>query len=138
MMEAVEIAAHRQRPVSPEALRRLYDHLEWWPERSESEIAVMLRSTIAVGAWQGCALVGFARLVTDGPLRAYVEDVAVHERMRRQGVGTTILERLLDEATDVDIVSLFCEAELVPFYERLGFRPTSQVVLHRRRGSGQP
>ena len=137
-MAGVEIVAHRERPVSPGALRRPYHHLGWWSDRSDVEIAVMLQSTIAVGAWQGRALIGFARIVTDGPFRAYVEDVAVDERMRRQGVGTTILERLLDEATDIDIVSLLCEAELVPFYERLGFRPASQVVLHRRRGYGQP
>jgi GNAT superfamily N-acetyltransferase len=85
----------------------------------------------AVGAWHEAALVGFARAVTDGVLRAYVEDVVVEERFRGTGVGRTLVRSLLDQLGSVPVVSLFCSRELVPFYEATDFHPTAQVVLHR-------
>ncbi len=130
-MDPIELVTHRSRPVPADRLRRLYDHVGWWPERSAAEIAAVLDGAVAVGAWHGEDLVGFARLVTDGRFRAYVEDVAVHESCRRRGLGTAIVRELLAAAADIDLTTLFCEPGLVPLYEGLGFRATSQVVLHR-------
>ena len=131
-MEQITIAPHRERPVPSDRLRRLYDHLGWWPERGEAAIAGMLSGAIAVGAWREDELVGFARAVTDGLFRAYLEDVAVHSDHRRQGIGSRLVSRLLRELGDIDLTSLFCQPDLVAFYEKLGFRPTRQIVLHRR------
>ena len=86
----------------------------------------------AVGAWHAGELVGFARAVIDTNLRAYIEDVVVDRTHRRRGVATAILERLLSELSATHLVSLFGSVELVPFYRRLGFRPTRQTVMHLR------
>ena len=54
-------------------------------------------------------------------------------KRRHHGVATGVLARLIDELRDVHLVSLFSSAELTPIYERLGFRATRQVVMHRHR-----
>ena len=74
---------------------------------------------------------GFVRAVTDGRFRAYVEECVVAEEFRGLGVGTELLAVLLRDLTHIDVVSLFCSSELVPFYERSGFRATRQFVMHR-------
>jgi GNAT superfamily N-acetyltransferase len=131
-MEHVAVVPHRDRPVPPGDLRRHYDHLGWWPERNEDALAAMLTGTIAVGAWHEDELVGFARAVTDGLFRAYLEDVSVRADHRRQGIGTRLVTGLLQELAEVDLTSLFCQPDLAPFYEALAFRSTKQIVLHRR------
>ena len=45
-------------------------------------------------------------------------------------MATEMLARLLTELSATHLVSLFSSTELVPFYRRLGFRPTRQVVMH--------
>lgn len=130
----VDVAPHQVRPIPPEAVRRLYEHVGWWPRRAHADIARLLAAGPAIGAWADGALIGFARAVTDGPARAYVEDVVVRDVYRRRGVGTLLLTRLLDELAHVETVSLFCAADLVPFYAAHGFEPTTQVVMHRPRG----
>ena len=95
-----------------------------------AEIDAVLAASPAVGAWHAGKLVGFARAVIDTNLRAYLEDVVVDRAHRRRGVATAILERLLSELGTTHLVSLFSSAELAPFYRRLGFRPTRQVVMH--------
>ena len=63
------------REIPAEGVLRLYAAVGWWPERTAGQVSAVLRASPAVGAWHGQDLVGFARAVTDGILRAYVEDV---------------------------------------------------------------
>ena len=129
---AVEIASHLERVIPARSVRQLYDHAGWWPRRGEGAIAAVLDAGPAVGAWEGERLVGFARAVADGPFRAYIEDVIVEGRYRGRGVGNRLVARLLRELGPIETVSLFCDPALVPWYEGHGFRPTSQIVMHRR------
>lgn len=133
-MPTVVLALHTQRPISPQAIRTLYDLVDWWPERSGEDIALVLEHGPAVGAWLGEELIGFARAVTDGKLRAYIEDVMVHPAHRRQGVGEQLMETLLAALAQIETISLFCEPGLVAWYEQYNFRlRSSQRVLHRSR-----
>jgi GNAT superfamily N-acetyltransferase len=63
--------------------------------------------------------------------------VKTHPAFRRQGIATAALQRALDffrGQGDVDFGLLACEASLVPFYERLGWRrfPGELFVTQRR------
>ena len=130
----VAIAFHVERPIDPQAVRALYDANNWWPNRRLDDIAAVLSTGLVIGAWEGDRLVGFARAVTDGRLRAYIEDMAVHPDHRHAGIASALLERLLAALGDIETVSLFCEPELVDLYGRLGFKARrSQVVMHRAR-----
>jgi GNAT superfamily N-acetyltransferase len=133
-MTGVEIAFHHERPIDPQAVRELYASVNWWPLRTPEEIAQVLQDALAVGAWEGDHLVGFARVVSDQRFHAYIDDVAVQPDHQRRGVGRLLLTKLLDGLQEVETVTLFCHQSLVPFYEEHGFRAfPSQMVMHRRR-----
>ncbi|KGX88293.1 GNAT family N-acetyltransferase [Pontibacillus marinus] len=128
----MEINSYGERVIPAKSVIRLYQNVGWWEDMKESEIEDILERTISVGAWIDDELVGFARAVSDGKFRAYVEDVVVHHQYRRKEIGTHIIERLLHELEHIDIISLFCDETLIPFYEIEGFRSSSsQYVLHR-------
>jgi GNAT superfamily N-acetyltransferase len=126
------VAPHSERPIAVGEVLALYQAQGWWPERTVGQVSRVLAGGPAVGAWRDEVLIGFARAVTDGVLRAYVEDVVVAERFRGTGVGQAVVRRLLALLDPIPVVSLFCARGLVPFYEAADFRPTAQVVLHRR------
>ena len=131
-MPAFEIALHQLRPIHAQAVRTLYNTASWWPGRQEQEITQILDSGPVVGAWDGELLVGFARAVSDHHFRAYIEDVIVHPDYQHIGVGNLLLTRLMEALEHIEIVSLFCEPELVPFYEQKRFKLiSSQRVMHR-------
>jgi GNAT superfamily N-acetyltransferase len=118
-------------------VRQLYDIEGWWPERSISDIERILEAGPALGAWNGAQLVGFVRAVADGVARAYVEDMIVDADRRGEGIGSRLITGLHERLVDIPIVSLFCGAELVPFYESVGYRFTSQSVGHRAAVTGR-
>lgn len=130
-MAQAKVQPHSERPIPGRLVKALYEHAGWWPERTEAAINQVLRGAPAVGAWVEGRLVGFARVVTDGLFRAYVEDVVVHSDYRHQGIGAALVARLVGEVSPTVRVSLFCKSGLVPLYERQGFTPTIQVVMHR-------
>jgi hypothetical protein len=133
----VEIVLHSERAIRPQDIADLFAEAGWWPARTPAIIATMLDGSVAVGAWRNDRLVGFARAVSDGVARAYVEDVVVTQTQRRAAVGGGLIDVLLTQLTDIPVISLFCTADLVGFYDRHGFQRTHQVVMHRAgTGSG--
>ena len=128
----IEVSTALDRRIEAADVRRLYDGAGWWPEWQPDSIACAIAASVAVGAWDGERLVGFARALTDGVHRAYVEDVVVDPDYRGQQVGERVVAALVEALGDVHIVSLFCQPDRVPFYARNGFRPSeSQVMMHR-------
>ncbi|MBC3192396.1 GNAT family N-acetyltransferase [Pseudonocardia sp. C8] len=129
-----DVLTHAERPIPAQAVRALYRAPGWWPDRTDHQIGrALVGGGPAVGAWHDDELVGFARAVSDGVLRAYVEDVVVTPRLRGAGIGTALVHRLLEQLADIPTVTLFCPRSLAPFYGRLGFRATGQAVMHLSR-----
>jgi ribosomal protein S18 acetylase RimI-like enzyme len=129
----IEILSFTDRTIKAIDVMKLYNDAGWWEERQEQEIENMLRVVPSVGVWIGDTLIGFARAVTDGKFRAYVEDVVIHSSYREEGIGTHLVSKLLDELSHIDVISLFCEEHLIPFYKKSNFKHSkSQFILHRK------
>jgi ribosomal protein S18 acetylase RimI-like enzyme len=125
------VLPHHVREIPATRVLALYQDAGWWPERTAEQVSSVLGHSPAVGAWDGRDLVGFARAVSDGILRAYVEDVVVSPGWRRRGIGRALLAALLGELGPIPVVTLFCPPGLVAYYEGSSFQRTGQVVMHR-------
>lgn len=129
----IKIFSFEEKEIKASKLAALYKDAGWWEERGNGDIEKMLKAQISVGAWKGDTLIGFSRAVSDGVFRAYLEDVVIHGNWQRSGIGKRLVCRLLDDLAHIDIISLFCEEEHIPFYEQTGFkRSRSQFVMHRK------
>ncbi|RSD29068.1 GNAT family N-acetyltransferase [Mesobacillus subterraneus] len=132
----IEIKSIDEKPIKASELLELYHNAGWWPERTEYDLAEMLSKTVSVGAWKDGNLIGFARAVTDGEFRAYIEDVVIHSSFQKGGTGTELISRLLEGLTHIDVISLFCEESLIPFYEKNDSKYSkAQYVMHRKQES---
>ena len=86
-------------------------------------------SFLNVYAFLGTDIVGNARVLSDGVCNAYIVDVWTRSDLRRQGVATRMVQRLL-EACDGQHVYLFTD-DMEGFYESLGFseQPTGMSLV---------
>ena len=110
-------------PVTPAQVRRLLAQTQWACGRSEEGIEVMLRNSFThLTVWQGERLIGFARVLTDDVYRALIDDVVVDNDWRGRGIGSAMMRHIIARFGHVEELMLGCREEVVPFYERLGFK----------------
>jgi predicted N-acetyltransferase YhbS len=81
---------------------------------------VLRGSTHAILAVDNNTVVGYINALTDGRLAAYIPLLEVRASHRGAGVGTELVRRMLDVLGDVYMTDLVCDADLAPYYERLG------------------
>jgi N-acetylglutamate synthase-like GNAT family acetyltransferase len=129
----IVILSNTDKKIKANDIVKLYQNVGWWEEREQQDIEYMLLKVKSVGAWKDETLIGFARAVSDGKFRAYIEDVVIHNSYREEGIGTKLVLKLLDELSNIDVISLFCEEKLLPFYEKNGFKYSkSQFIMHKK------
>lgn len=129
----IKFLSFSERSFKGTELMKLYKDAGWWEERKMQDIEKMLKQDISIGAWIDDNLIGFARAISDGKFRAYIEDVVIHNEFQNTGIGTELVSKLLNELTHIDVISLFCGEDLISFYEKNNFRYSkSQYVLHRK------
>jgi GNAT superfamily N-acetyltransferase len=117
-------------------LARLFAQTDWAANRSLNAIRTLLaNTTVCLCVWDGATLIGFGRAVTDDIFRAWIEDVVVDEAHRGQGIGAEIMRHLLERLDHVEEIVLDCHDDLIPFYERLGFKRVGLTYMNIWKGA---
>lgn len=112
---------------------RLREAVGWGGYDPQAAKAALGRSLYAVCACAGDQVVGMARVVGDGALVFYVQDVIVAEAYRRCGIGSRLMEHVMAYvaayAEPHAVVGLMAAYGKEPFYRRYGFtaRPTERL-----------
>ena len=106
-----------------------------WPVRPSAATLLghlhrSYRCVVAVDTTNHDRVVGFATAISDGLLAASIPLVEVLPGWHERGIGSELLEILLDALSHLHQVDLACDPELTGFYERLGF--TTGTAMIRR------
>lgn len=107
-----------------------------WPRRPSAgqHLAVLrgsYRSVVAIDDADGAParVVGFVNMISDGVLTAFIPWLEVLPEYQGQGIGAELMRRILAGTDRLYSVDLVCDAELIPYYERLGMTGAFSAVL---------
>ncbi len=114
---------------------RLLGFFEGWrnPLSPEQHLRLLQNSdevVLAIDEESGM-VVGFITAITDHVLAAYIPLLEVLPAYRGQGIGRELVRRMLERLNQLRMIDLVCDPELRPFYEALGMRPYSAMVVRR-------
>ncbi len=74
-------------------------------------------------------IVGMGRIIGDGAIYFYIQDIIVHPNYERKGIGKDIMNILVEylnlNAPDKAFVGLFSSQGKEPFYEKYDFKDYS-------------
>lgn len=78
-------------------------------------------------------LIGMGRVVGDGGCFFQVVDIAVHPDYQRRGLGSRIMQSLMEQlraaAPESAYVSLIADGDASRLYEKFGFGPTAPASI---------
>ena len=96
----------------PESLRRGYEH-----------------SLLVLAACERGELLGIIRAVGDGATVVFIQDILVFPEQQRKGIGSALLQAVLDKYAGVRQVELVTDntEKTVAFYQSMGFRDLSDL-----------
>ncbi len=110
---------------------RLYTEVGW---TAYTEDMTALRqgyehSLLVLAAYENDELLGIIRVVGDGFTIVFVQDILVFPKKQRQGVGTALLQAVLDRYSDVRQIELTTDntPKTVVFYKSLGFSAFEEI-----------
>jgi ribosomal protein S18 acetylase RimI-like enzyme len=92
------------------------------PPSSERRLELLRGSAAVVLARDGERVVGFVNAISDGVLSAYIPLLEVLPAYQGRGIGSELVRRIVARLERLYMIDLCCDAELEPFYRRLGFR----------------
>jgi GNAT superfamily N-acetyltransferase len=106
--------------------RRLAESVGWAHAFDWASVPASLAASLyGVVAAAGDDVIGMGRLVGDGVMYFYIQDVAVRPEFQGIGIGQAIVAALLEHIRSVApenaFVGLFATTEAIPHYTRNGF-----------------
>lgn len=115
----------------------LYRLADWWNPEDDAHQDLVRRivsgSHCFLTARREDLLVGMGRAISDRVNDAYLQDITVLPDLRHQGVGTQIVERIVEllRKDGLRWIGLIAGSQSHPFYRRLGFEemPFSTPML---------
>ena len=130
---------------TPEQLQQiiaLYRMEKWWgeaPDDPDLVARIIAGSHCFMIVTNGSEIIGMGRALSDGASDAYIQDVTVKKTFRGQGIGTRIIEELVERLHQDGLawIGLIAEKNSYQFYEQLGFKkmPNSVPMLNKNHGT---
>lgn len=104
------------------------------PVDDRPRMAKMLaNANLVITAWDGDAMVGISRAISDFAYCTYLSDLAVHLDYQRKGIGKELMRRT-QEAGGKANMFLFAAPAAVDYYPHVGFEAGSgwKLLAHQK------
>ena len=110
---------------------RLYRSVGWTAYTDHLEVLQkgFEKSMLTLAAYEGDQLLGIIRAVGDGHTIVFVQDILVFPEYQRKGIGTALLQAMLDRYSYVRQIELATDntPKTIAFYKSMGFCEMSEI-----------
>ena len=110
---------------------RLYASVGWTAYTDQPEVLRkgFENSMLTLAAYEDDQLLGVIRTVGDGHSIVFVQDILVFPEHQRKGVGSALLQAILDRYSHVRQIELATDntPKTIAFYQSMGFREMSEI-----------
>ena len=106
--------------------RKLRGLVGWWETDENATYMALKNSLFSVVAVEHGTVIGFGRVIGDGGLYFYIQDLIVHPEFQNKGFGRSLMKELMvyitANAKSGAFVGLMAAKGLEKYYEPFGFK----------------
>ena len=126
------------RGITPQQLEGFF--VGWTnPPTAVTHLRILEGSAYIVLALEGGRVIGFVSAISDGVLSAYISLLEVLPEYQGRGVGRELMTRMDALLEGLYMIDVLCDADVLFFYEKLGFRAAGGAMIRRYdHQSGKP
>ena len=125
-MEIRDYEHYRESEILP-----LYTSVGWTAYTNQPEVLQkgFENSLLTLAAYEGEQLLGIVRTVGDGHTIVFVQDLLVFPEHQRKGIGSALLQAILDKYSHVRQIVLATDntPKTIAFYKSMSFRELSEI-----------
>ena len=125
-MEIREYRTYNSQEILP-----LYESVGWTAYTDQPEVLRkgFENAMLTLAAYEGDQLLGIIRAVGDGYTVVFVQDILVFPEHQRKGIGSALLQAILDRYSHVRQIELATDntPKTVAFYKSMSFRELSEI-----------
>lgn len=126
-MKPMEKLIYKTSIPEQQAFYELFTTTNWndsYQMDSEELSQALQNSWYMISAYENEKLVGFGRIICDGVVHALILDLIVHPEFQNLGIGSQILEMLVEKCRQHQIrdTQLFSVKGKAEFYRKNGFK----------------
>lgn len=124
--------------IDVSAVHRFLANEAYWALGRPLEVVERLvrEADRVLGLYHEGRQVGFARVVTDGLVFAYLTDVFVLSEHQGRGLGAALVRAAVEEGPHRDLRWLLHTADAQGLYRRFGFGEASELLMERPASPG--
>ena len=99
------------------------------PPSSEKHLEILQGSFAVVLALEDDRVIGFINAISDGSFMAFLPLLEVLPEYQGRGIGAELVRRMTERLREHYAIDLICDADVQPFYERLGWQKTNGMSV---------
>lgn len=103
-------------------------HQYWGGWLNDEQIRSAIAYSLCFGLYHNTTQVGFARVVTDSHIFSSVMDVVITQPLRRRGLGTMLMQAVVEHPSVANTISILNSRDMFPFYTRFGYKPYAGIM----------
>ncbi|MBR2028156.1 MAG: GNAT family N-acetyltransferase [Oscillospiraceae bacterium] len=103
----------------------------WADDRSDETIEKSMRNSCCYGVFDGDRQIAGCRIITDYATTFYLCDVIVEEHLRKSGVGSLMMEAIVNDPQFADLRGILGTKDAHGFYEKFGFEKNDKLFMQR-------
>ncbi len=102
----------------------------WGGYRSKEQTKKTIENSICYGVYKAKQQIGFARVLTDEVVFAYIMDVVIFDGYKGQGLGKKLMEHILEDPIIKNVLTVALKTkDAHSLYEKFGFQKVGNSEL---------
>jgi GNAT superfamily N-acetyltransferase len=108
--------------ANPDSIKKLLSKSYWAENRDIRTIKKTIENSICISIYLDNEQIGFARIVTDYAVFAWIADIIIEESHRGKGLGKEIMRIIQEHSLIPNSVQVLRTKDAHGLYEKFGFK----------------